>query len=109
MSRVRLLLFTALLAMMYGPAQNPTRAVVEVYVRVNQVGYRVGAPKRAAVLASTALNDTAFHVVETSGKSAFEGKASPASAQWSDAYPHVYVLDFSDLDQAGDYLIEVSG
>jgi endoglucanase len=98
------MLLTLLLLMVSAPIQ----AAGEMHVRVNQVGYPASAPKRAALIASQVQDGTAFSVVgAASGKAVYEGKVSASVSKWSEAFGYVYVLEFSSVDTAGEYIIKV--
>src|SRR2546423_945110 len=86
----------------------PAQAAGEMQVRINQVGYPASAPKRAALIASQVQDGTAFSVVgAASGKAIYEGKIGPSVGKWSEAFGYVYVLDFTSVNTAGEYMIKV--
>ena len=80
------------------------------FVRVNQVGYVVGASKRAYLMASGAETGATFSIKNSGGSTVF-GPASIGAnlGTWSNRYPDVYALDFDSFTQAGTYFISVSG
>ncbi len=79
------------------------------YVRVNQVGYPAGAPKRAFLLADAPEPRATFTVYDRYGQPAYRARVGEDLGRWSAGYPHVYALDFGALRRAGDYEIAVSG
>jgi endoglucanase len=79
------------------------------FVRVNQVGYPASASKRAYLMASAAETGAVFEVDDATGASVYEAPIGEAQGSWSDAYPHVYALDFSSVVDAGTYRIRVTG
>ena len=86
-------------------------AAQTAFVRVNQVGYVAGGPKRAYLMASATETGATF-VVKNSGGTAVFGPAAIGAnlGSWSGGYPDVYALDFDTLiPAAGTYSINVSG
>jgi endoglucanase len=80
------------------------------FVRVNQVGYVVGASKRAYLMASGAETGATFSIRNSSGSTVFGPSSIGANlGSWSNRYPNVYALDFDSFTQAGTYFISVSG
>src|SRR4030095_3146026 len=80
------------------------------FVRVNQVGYVVGASKRAYLMASGAETGATFSIRNSSGSTVFGPSSIGANlGSWSNRYPNVYALDFDSFIQAGTYFISVSG
>jgi endoglucanase len=78
------------------------------FVRVNQVGYPVGATKRAYLMASAAETGATFSVVNASGTSVFSGAIGANLGSWGN-FPDVYALDFDGVASAGTYTIKVTG
>jgi len=80
------------------------------FVRVNQVGYVIGASKRAYLMASGAETGATFVLKNSSGSTVFGPAAIGANlGSWSNGYPDVYALDFDSFATAGTYTISVSG
>jgi endoglucanase len=77
-------------------------------VRVDQVGYAGGAPKRAYLMTSTAQPDAMFKVVDARGHVAVASMVGADQGAWSTAYPHVYAIDFDAVHAEGSYHIVVS-
>jgi hypothetical protein len=88
-----------------GPTARAARAGARIVVRVNQVGFPVGAPKTATVLAQGALRDRAFRVVNAAGATLLSGKVGRARGAWNRRWRHAYPLDFSALRTPGTYRI----
>ena len=84
-------------------------AAGSAFVRVNQLGYPAGAPKRAFLMSSTDSPGAVFHVVDASGSTVLSGTVGGSTGSWSDAYPSVRTIDFSALDRPGTYTITVGG
>lgn len=78
--------------------------VVPHAVRLNSVGYLPGRAKRATYVGS----ETSFVVRAEDGEVVFEGEASD-EIRSRDTDEVVRVADFSELDEPGEYHLEVSG
>ena len=83
-------------------------AVATAFIRVNQVGYPDSAPKRAYLMASDVETGGSF-AVHTGGTTVFSASIGADQGSWSQAYPHVYALDFASVAAPGTYTIEVTG
>jgi endoglucanase len=92
-------------------AAAPARAAAATaFVRVNQIGYAAGSQaKRAYLMASAAETGAMFSVKNASGVTVFSAPIGADLGKWSQSYPHVYALDFSQVTAAGTYTISVSG
>src|SRR4051812_14330117 len=66
----------------------------EIYVGVNQVGYRSHASKVAIVMSREPLPKSFQLIDAESGKSAFEGNLRPVNGSWA-KFSHVAAADFS--------------
>jgi endoglucanase len=86
-----------------------TASAQSAFVRVNQVGYVSGAPKRAYLMASTSATGATFAVKNASGTTVFSGPIGANLGKWSNAFPNVYALDFSAASAPGTYTIAVTG
>ena len=84
-------------------------AAGSAFVRVNQLGYPLGAPKRAFLMSSADRPGAVFHVVDASGRTVLSGQVGASTGSWSDAYPSVRTIDFSALHRPGTYTITVGG
>ena len=78
-------------------------AAGSAFVRVNQLGYPLGAPKRAFLMSSADRPGPVFHVVDASGRTVLSGQVGASTGSWSDAYPSVRTIDFSALRRAGTF------
>jgi len=92
-------------------AAAPVRAAAATaFVRVNQVGYAADSQaKRAYLMASAAETGATFSVTNASGVTVFSAPVGASLGKWSQSYPDVYALDFSQVTAAGTYTISVSG
>ncbi len=79
---------------------------IQVFIRVNEVGYRPTEVKTAIVLGRETL-PTEFRVLNTiTGSVAFTGKAVPVPGRWGD-FTHHAELNFTSLVTEGRYVIEL--
>jgi len=76
------------------------------YVRVNQLGYELGAPDRAYFMTPASDNDATCSVVNSSGITVFSAPIGPRRGAWGRFT--VYALDFT-IAEAGEYTIAVHG
>src|SRR5581483_5702636 len=83
----------------------PTRSA---FVRVDQMGYAIGVPKRAYLMATGREAGATFEVRDARGRVAFAGRAGPSLGAWSDAFPFVYPIDFDGVTTPGTYRIVVT-
>ena len=74
-------------------------------VRINQVGYFVGADKKATYATSEEKSAVSF-TVKKNGTAVFTGKGKPIGFD-KDAGDYCQILDFSSVDEPGTYTIEV--
>jgi endoglucanase len=78
-------------------------------VRVDQVGYGIGENKRAFVMGDhNALDDARFRVVGENGAVVESGQLGADSGPWNARYDAVRTIDFTPVDAAGRYSIEVT-
>lgn len=75
-----------------------------VYVRVNQVGYRVGDPKVAYVLAPAALDAATVTLKNAAHATVYQAIVTP-TVKWSSKFPFVYQFDFSSVQTLGTYTV----
>lgn len=91
-------------------AAPPAAQARSAYVRVNQIGFSFGAPKRALLLASGNDSGATFTVVDSSsGRVVLRGAVGSQTGRWSTSYPDAYAIDLSGLRTDGTYTIRVSG
>jgi len=79
-----------------------------VTIRVNQLGYRPDAPKRAVVCALEPRLIASFRVVDERDRTVLGPSAADAAGPFGSCAA-TYRLDFSMLDRAGVYRIVVAG
>ncbi len=78
-------------------------------VRVNQLGYAVGAAKVAYLMSGTASAGARFSVLDRWGRRVLTGRVGADAGEWNAAYPHVHRIDFSAVRRPGEYRVEVEG
>jgi endoglucanase len=98
-----------------GPTATPAPPATPVppgqaapQVRVNQVGYPVGAPKIAFAMLTRPAKQVSFTITGRRGV-VFRGRTARSLGGWNSHYPAVYVLGFSGLTRPGSYRIRVNG
>ena len=70
-----------------GAAQSPGVA----YVRANQVGYPISAPKQAILMATGPETGGTFSVVDAgTGKTVYTGAITAGAGSWSKRFAHTY-------------------
>jgi endoglucanase len=102
---VRICAAVAALAILTLSAPRPSRAESAV-VRVNQLGYEVGASSRAYLMAPGSETGAVFHVVNSKGVAAFSAATGSNLGVWGKFI--VYALDFK-IAEPGAYSIDVDG
>src|SRR5262249_38989622 len=78
------------------------------FVRVNQVGYVAGAPKRAYLMATASEAGATFNVRNSTGTAVLTASIGANLGSWG-SFPNVYAIDFDSISTAGTYNIVVSG
>ncbi|MFJ8934870.1 glycoside hydrolase family 9 protein [Streptomyces sp. NPDC102365] len=83
----------------------------EVAVRVDQVGYARGEPKRAYVMGpAAALAGARFKVVDAgTGDVVTAGRLGAVTGRWNGTYPSVRAVDLSALNTPGTYRLVLTG
>ena len=78
------------------------------FVRVNQVGYKMDAPKRAYLMSTVAEVPGTFTIQDSVGSVLFTGAITAGQDQggWGN-FPHVYALDFGGLTTEGKFTMVV--
>ena len=76
-------------------------------VRVNQVGYALGAPKVAFAMLPRHVAAVRFTVARPDGTVVFRGRSATDLGRWNARYRAVYRLDFSGLTSIGQYRVAV--
>lgn len=78
-----------------------------VYLRANQVGYLCADPK-VAIAFSTERIGGSFMVVDASNEDVvFRGEVQPVTEPGWGTFPHYVQLDFTEVQQSGQYKIEL--
>jgi hypothetical protein len=96
------------LVVVISAAGTVTAIAKDIYIRVNELGYRPNDPKIAAALGRAAL-PAKFQIIDAkSGRTAFEGQPRHLAEAWGQ-FTHHAELDFSPLKEDGDYFIQVAG
>jgi endoglucanase len=91
-------------------ATDAARATQSAVVRVNQIGYAEGAPKRAYLMTRKRETGATFSLLgEPSGQVALSAPVGADLGAWSGHWHHVYALDFDALRAAGSYRISLGG
>ena len=81
----------------------------QAFVRVDQVGYPAGAPKRAYVVTSFPDGGAPFTVSRPDGTAVLTGTLGAPAGSWSATFPYIYAVDFDQLTTAGSYRVLVAG
>lgn len=84
-------------------------AAPAAFVRVNQVGYATGAPKRALLMSNVPETGATFHVVDSGSTTIYSAPIGPRLKKWNRTYAYVYPLDFSPVTAVGTYTVNVTG
>ncbi len=93
-----------------GPIVPGAMADAGGFLRVDQLGYAAGAPKRAYLMSARPEAGAPFAVLGPSaGTVAYRGTVGASLGSWSEHFPHVYALDFDPVGAPGSYTIEVGG
>ncbi len=90
-------------------AAAASAAAPEAFVRVDQLGYRSGAPARAYLMSTRPLSGAHFTLRQSGGTVAYSGAAGPLLGAWSPRFPYVYALDFTAPSAAARYELQVAG
>ena len=84
----------------------PVSRAASAFVRVNQMGYEVGAESRAYLMASGTESGAVFHVINAKGATVFSSAIGANLGAWGKFT--VYALDFK-ISDTGAYTIDVDG
>ena len=98
---------TAAVAAPAAAAPRAAAAGAVPQVRVNQVGYALGAPKVAFAMLPRHVAAVRFTVVRPDGTVAFRGRSATDLGRWNARYGAVYQLGFSGLTRIGQYRVTV--
>ncbi len=81
----------------------------QVFIRVNQVGFKAADYKSAVIISDADISGSSFKVIESkTGKEALTSKISPKPTGWGN-FPYGYSADFTSLNREGKYYIDVAG
>ena len=81
-------------------------APAEIYIRINQVGYQTGEHKSALLFSSEAIREKLALIQVETGKEILSLKPVKSErANWG-AFDYYYTCDFSQVKEAGNYLLE---
>lgn len=97
----KMVMFLSLALLLIG---GQVKAGGGVYIRINQVGYHNW--KRAALMSTTPLSGK-FKLIDSDGVVGLENELGNSLGAWSDDYPYIYMLDFSNFGPSGTYTLEV--
>lgn len=86
--------------------QPQQQLVNEVHVRINLLGY-LPTDQKVAIAFSNKPVKGKFEVVDASGKVTFTGKVVPSKAPGYDSFKYYYDLDFSALQESGQYVVRI--
>jgi len=78
----------------------------QIFVRVNQLGYRPSDPKVAIAFARESLPQKFVVVNVATHKTVFEASSKPIEGRWSE-FDHHGELDFSALRTSGTYIVQI--
>jgi endoglucanase len=79
------------------------------FIRVNQVGYPLDAPKRAYLMARKSEAGATFTVRSSEGTTVFSGTVGASAGAWSKRFKDVYPLDFDAVQAPGTYTVSATG
>ncbi len=80
----------------------------EIYIRFNQVGFKLNDYKTAVVLSNSGLEGKSISIINSkNGKSIFTKSFGKNLGAYGN-FPFSYSIDFSELKQSGDYHFEYS-
>lgn len=106
---VALAAVTAFAAGTTGVLAPGARAATKAFIRVNQVGYPTNAPKRAYLMSHADETGATFTVRSAQGATVLSGTVGAPLGSWSGRFPHVYALDFDQVQAPGTYTVSVGG
>jgi len=75
----------------------------EVYVRINQVGYRTGEQKLAILFSSSKIRETYTLTYAESGKGLLTIRLLKSETKTWGAFEHYYTCDFSRVTEQGSF------
>ena len=90
-------------AIIGGAAARPTS---QIFIRTNQLGYRVADPKIAIGFAREKLPQRFALVDAATRQTVFEGAPKPIAGSWGE-FDHFAQLDFSSVRKSGKYFVQI--
>jgi endoglucanase len=108
-ARAGLAAFLAILCLSIAPTFGCSRSAARgngAYIRVNQVGYEVGLPMRAYLMADPGRAGSEFSLQKSDGARVLSGAVGTSTGVWNNYT--VYPLDFS-APSPGNYSLTLSG
>jgi endoglucanase len=103
-----ILVLAAVLAPANSSAQG-TSSSGQALIRVNQVGYAVGATKRAYLMSTASESGAEYQVKDSDGRIVYSAQVGASTGAWSSTYSFVYSLDFDRVSRIGTYELAVLG
>ncbi len=99
--------FTAMAILFFALLSSNGEA--QVHIRVNQIGYAPGDSKVAVAMSNKSLRGY-FSVWPAGGRQrAYRGRIEAAAGSGWGPFEHYYYLDFSELEEEGEYEISLEG
>jgi endoglucanase len=83
-----------------------TKQSSEIYIRINQVGYLPGDRKSAILFSGAPAGEKYMMIRVESGKGVLTMKPLKCKEKGWGAFKHYYLLDFSQVTDAGTYILE---
>ncbi|WP_283133599.1 glycoside hydrolase family 9 protein [Rhizohabitans arisaemae] len=90
-------------------ATAATAAAPAAFIRVDQAGFTTAETKHAYLLSTRAAPGARFTVVDAGGRTVLTGRAGTRLGDWNAKYPHVYLIDLSNVRTQGAYRIKTTG
>lgn len=79
-------------------------------IRIDQVGFGLGETKSGYVMGSSDdLDGAGFRVVDAGGAVVLSGDLGSETGPWNDAFDAVRVIDLTEVDATGRYVVELTG
>ena len=101
--KLLIIILSCIASMVYAQPSNL------VYIRINQVGYLPTDTKIGIAFSNTPVKGKFEVIDQKSKKSIFTGKIISTKAAGFDSFKYYYELDFSSLNQEGEYRLRIAG
>ena len=105
-SMIAILLQIWLSLFLFWPEAGAGKAPAEIYIRINQVGYLSGDQKSAILFSKSPVREKFALIHAETGKEVLLLKPEKNQAATWGAFDHYYTCDFSQVKEAGTYLLE---